>query len=172
MVLRINRNITIEDLKKHFGDSLDLVGWELEEIGRNSPFIEDLDLDIVDLVDPNRGKGKTSGEDAMIVLESTQAAIMLGPEEFLTIMANRSSIPREWRGYEEDEEEEFYIRFYGRLLVKHMPGYDIQAVLTIFWYPNLEQFGSDLQSLADPLDGSEKAAVVYKWRLEESQNES
>ncbi|MDP1706333.1 MAG: hypothetical protein Q8L36_00755 [bacterium] len=66
------------------------------------------------------------------------------------------------------EDQEFeYVRFYNDYLVSPKGQY---FVLAIFYHPDAEQFEWDIQSMSDEVDGSEKAAVIFKSHLEQSSN--
>lgn len=152
MSLKIKRKVTIEDFAEFFGKTFDFTGWKFEEMDLEK-FTKIENVDDIELLNPARGRGETTGSDALFDLDNRVAVILLGPEEFLAFMEDRESIPISWE--DTDGGEIIYVRFYRRVLTSPSGK---RFVPTIFFYAG--QFLPDIQCLDDIVDGTEKAAVI------------
>ncbi len=165
MSLKLPEKACIEDLQALFGRSFDFTGWRFDDEDSDGDVgLTELDLEIVDLIDPERGRDRVSGKDVVISLDYHRSSVILGARSFLPLMNHRDEIPFQWQETEA-EEEIIWIRFYGNVLMRDGQQH-VGAVLAMFYY--LGQWIPDIHDLGDDVDGSEKAAVIMKWRLAES----
>lgn len=165
--MKIERDVTIKALIEFFGPHFDLTGWGIQRIDQKDIVIDDsLLTNRATTLNPARGRGRTDGYDVESDLGSRSDVILLGAGEFLYFFGHKDLIPGDWKGSgsssEEDQEFE-YVRFYNDRLISPKGHY---FVLAIFYHPDAEQFEWDVQSLGDEVDGSEKAAVIFKHHLE------
>jgi len=163
--MEVTRNVAIVNMQAFFGSTFNFDGWQFEEADLEK-FVEIEDADQIELINPARSRGKTTGEDVLRDLDGRLGVVLLGPEEFLAFMNDRDSIPKRWNNRDGDDEDEIvYIRFYRRILVS--PDGE-RFVPAIFWYAG--QFLPDIHNLDDVVDGTEKAAAIDENYVEDPED--